>query len=177
MRCVIYLILVLLFTSCDFSNNPLFEAYYWNNKEILLETKMEVKVFGKDTIINHCDDDYKLLVYVSSRGCVSCNLNLFDWKVFLDNLQIQHNNIEPWFVVSSANYRLFELMCKANRFNYPIYYDRKEEFAKTNEFNLNKTMTIFLLDSLNRVKVVGDPVRNKNIFKLYGEVMNGDLKE
>ena len=49
--------------------------------------------------------------------------------------------------VSSKNYSLFEMTCKANGFNYPIYYDRKEEFAKTNEFNLNKTMTIFLLDS------------------------------
>ena len=80
---IIYLVLVLFLNSCDNSNNPLFETYYWSNKEILLEPKMEVKVFGKDTIINH-DDDYKLLVYVSSRGCVSCDLNLFDWKVFLE---------------------------------------------------------------------------------------------
>ena len=101
MRCVIYLMFVLLFTSCDFSNNPLFETYYWSNEEISLDTKMETKVFGKDTVVDQCNDNYKLLVYVSSRGCVSCNLNLYDWKSFLDHLQIKYKNIEPLFVVSS----------------------------------------------------------------------------
>ena len=177
MKIFICIILVFSFFSCNLSNNSFYEAYRWSGKKIVMENKMDVKILGKDTVVNFRDGYYKLLVYVSPFGCTECSFNAYGWKLVLDSLQKQQQTIEPWFVVSSKNYPIFELMCRDFNFKYPVFYDRNGDFGRINEFNYDKTVTVLLLDSLNRVKVVGDPVINKNIFKLYGEVMNGDLKE
>ncbi len=176
MRKFIYCILVLSFSSCGLSTSDLYEAYRWHGNEIDVETKMDVKVFGKDTVVHFRDDSYKLLVYVSPIGCTECKFNAYGWKLFLESLKLQKKNVEPWFVVNSYNYRIFEFMCIDNHFDYPIYYDSKGDFGVTNDFNFEKTVTVLLLDSLNNVKIVGNPTAAPGVMKLYKEELGGSLQ-
>ena len=110
MRKFIYCILVLSFSSCGLSTSDLSEAYRWHGNEIDVETKMDVKVFGKDKVVHFRDDSYKLLVYVSPIGCTECKFNAYGWKLFLESLKLQKKNIEPWFGVNSCNHDKIEVI-------------------------------------------------------------------
>ena len=59
---------------------------------------------GKDTIIpNILDHKYKVLTYIDTTGCTACRLKLFDWKLFIKELNTFSEDIAfifPDFVIA-----------------------------------------------------------------------------
>lgn len=55
----------------------------WDGKEILFPKSPIFTIKGKDTILYPILDEYKILTYVDSIGCISCKLKLPQWKEFM----------------------------------------------------------------------------------------------
>jgi hypothetical protein len=57
---------------------------------------------------------------------------------------------------------------KLNEFNYPAFIDEKDEINSLNQFpSGNRQFQCFLLDKENRVEIIGNPILNPQIEKLY----------
>ena len=56
-------------------------------REKIIFTPLNAKIMGEDTIIPHIlDHKYKILTYIDTTGCTACRLKLFDWKLFIKEL-------------------------------------------------------------------------------------------
>ena len=106
----------------------------WNGKTIIF-TPLNAKIMGKDTIIpNILDHKYKVLTYIDTTGCTACRLKLFDWKLFIKELNTFSEDIAFLFVIHSKNYQEFEDIQKANKFIYPVFYDYNANLKNINNF-------------------------------------------
>ena len=65
------------------------------------------------------------------------------------------------------NYDELEILQRANRCQLPFLYDPQGDMQKINQFPAEPAFQTFLLDSLNRVLLIGSPVENDKIWTLY----------
>lgn len=114
----------------------------------------------------------KLLVFLDSTECHNCRLSRLD--VYDDFIELESNNerFNLIFVMSpSMGYRsslLHDLYL--SRLSDVIYLDMDYQFMKHNPFIPRSTKYhSFLLDSTNRIKLVGDPGQNERLKQLYME--------
>ena len=67
-------------------------------------------------------------------------------------------------------------MQKVNGFNYPIFYDYTDTVNKINNFSKNKNLHTFLIDSTNKVKLIGNPLKSKKLLETYKKYIENELK-
>ncbi len=143
----------------------------WRGKEIILPEKMEYKIMGRDTLCSDLwDKPYKILTYVDSVGCTSCQLGLSQWKTLMDSCNQNCMKVSFLFAVYSTNYKRFGYELIIDEFNHPIIYDRNNDFFKLNKFPKAPYRT-FLLDQNNKVLLVGSPIGNPQMWALYKKVI------
>jgi len=169
-------------TSCkNKTDDPKTIVQIWNGKEVKIPASLDFKSLGNDTsssnILKH---RYKVLVYLDSNGCIACRLNLPIWKTYIDSCQQNHINVGFLFVVQSVDYKIFEQKLKNYNFTYPIIYDRYDLWNKLNDFPEDEEFRTFLLNENNHIILIGNPINNKKIRKLYDSVLtsrkSGNLK-
>lgn len=166
-------ILSLSFLSCNkLKEQPKTIIEEWYKKEILFPKKLMIKCLGHDTtnsyILNH---QYKIVVYIDSMGCTPCKLQLYQWKEFIDSSHLKRYDVSFLFIVQSTNYKGLEEELYISRFTYPIIYDPNDEFNKLNRFPKEDKYRTFLLDDKNRIVLIGSPIRNDNVKKLYVHIL------
>lgn len=115
---------------------------------------------------------HKVFVYYNSFDCVSCNLNLSDWNKFASKI----DSASPYpvmfqFVFKPRRKNELKMILKRSDFNFPFYVDEKGEFEKLNKFHKDLPFRIFLLDENNQVQIIGNPINNPQIEKLYLKVI------
>lgn len=158
----------ILLYGCNVKQEDIKEVLYWNNRSIAFVPDLLLKVQGHDTLIaGYPDKRYKILVYVGPHGCSSCQLNLYAWQYLIDSLQISHPEMDVVFVVNVLDFKEFEYFAKTNKFKHPVFYDTKGTFTKTNKFPSNKTVQVLFLNEDNKVVLVGNPLKNGNILKVF----------
>ena len=141
-------------------------------REKIIFTPLNAKIMGEDTIIPHIlDHKYKILTYIDTTGCTACRLKLFDWKLFIKELNTFSEDIAFLFVIHSKNYQEFEDIQKANKFIYPVFYDYNANLKNINNFPNDPNFQTFLLDQNNKVLIIGNPVTNNNIRQLYEYIL------
>ena len=165
--------IVIIFQCCSSSQKDIEKIVKeWQGKEIIVPHEIEFKIFGRDTL---CSDllgkSYKILTYVDSIGCTSCQLGLPHWLELIQISERQQMNVAFLFVVHSSNYHLFTLETIANEFNYPIIYDYNNSFYKLNHFPPDPYRT-FLLDGDNKVQLIGSPIESFQIWELYKKAIS-----
>jgi len=177
-RLVFVLIVCEIFFSCsnsDIKTKKIISE--WSLKEIIFPKKITYKSLSQviigNNILNH---QYKILVFVDSVGCTSCQLGLIEWKAFIDHCERNFYDLGFLFVVQSRNYSEFTEKLKLNRFTYPIIYDSKDEFNRLNQFPKENKYRTFLLNENNQVILIGSPIKNEKIWKLYIEIIQRGKK-
>ncbi len=143
-------------------------------QEIRLPDGLQSKQLGEDVPDpGFRRKDWRIVVYTDSTGCSECKLrNLVLWKDVIranDSLSVPAGIV---FVFHPKKVRELGFMLKNYEFDYPVYYDLEGEFERLNP-GLPKDVRFhtFLLDPQNRVAVVGSPVRNEKLWKLYRDEM------
>ena len=132
----------------------------WYGKEILIPTEIEYRILGRDTVSSALwDKPYKILTYIDSIGCSSCQLGLPKWKMLIDSYKLQQIDIGFLFVIHSSDYDLLSWDIKENNFRHPVIYDYNNQFDKLNRFPPAPYRT-FLLDKDNKVQLIGSPMDN-----------------
>ena len=82
-----------------------------------------------------------------------------------------------YFYFHPKNLKDLKYVLRRDRFNYPVCIDLKDEFNRLNRFPSDMTFQTFLLDSLNRVVAIGNPVHNAKVKELYLSLLTGKRKD
>lgn len=141
----------------------------WENKEIIFPEKLETKIYGKNISFVSTSHKYKILNYVDTNSCTNCRLKLHAWELLYKEINTLQLDVEIIFMVFAKEYKTLKNIQKNNHYNYPIVYDRDGNMEKLNHFPTLPNCQTFLLDSQNRVILIGNPIGNPSIWELYKE--------
>ena len=152
----------------------------WLGKKILFPENSKCSVQRKDTTIAFCkglfDTEFKVLLYADSAGCSDCRLKLFEWENLIaesDSLFHGKLNFLFFFQPKNSNSRDLEFIIHKNRFDYPVFFDVNNKLDRLNHFPKDVSFQCFLLDKNNKVLMIGNPILNSKIWKLYKEQITG----
>lgn len=156
----------LLFVNCKDKSGINSLVKEWHTKTFILPDN-SLRVNQKNNI-NPLSKQIKLVTMVNA-DCGRCILSLQQWKVFMSS--IDTNKVGFIFILfSSDNFMTFnELGDSIINFNYPYYLDFDKKIFKKNKISDKKVFQTFLLDSLNHVLLIGDPIGNNDLSNLYQE--------
>lgn len=170
----------MIFSILSCSNNPRIGTSI--NNEILK------KVIGSKLIIPKGMKSYNTIYrpdsIVISRyyiykiidvSCGSCLAMLTEWEKYM--LTFKNSNVQLCFIcISDDDFQLFEYIYDNNGFpNYPfpLFFDKEMQFIKMNSFIMGRPdYNTILTDKDNSIMLIGDPLINKKIDKLYQRYLN-----
>lgn len=141
----------------------------WNNKEIRFPDNPVFTRFVTDTVPYRIPkSDYKVVVFVDSVGCISCKLQLPKWKEFMHEVDsLSDGNVPFVFFFQTKDVSELRYILKRDNFSHPVCIDTEDSFYKLNRFPKEMMFQTFLIDSENRVKVIGNPIHNLSVKDLY----------
>ncbi|MCK9311409.1 MAG: DUF1573 domain-containing protein [Bacteroidales bacterium] len=172
-RIVLILSLTILLLTSSCQNKKEREAKKivteWIGKVIKIPKDIQFSVFGKDTICTALiQKPFKVLLYVDSIGCLSCRLQLSDWKILMEEVDsIAPGKVGFIFIFQPEIEEELQILLRQNKMNYPVIIDLTNEINKRNHFPNKQTYQCFLLDKNNKVMMVGNPVHNPQIWNLF----------
>ena len=145
----------------------------WENKQIRYPSNMLLtNLNGDSTAFDKTGYKYTIMMYVDSIGCMSCKLQLKEWKLFVEKMNIENpNTVCILLVFHSSNKRNIRHLLKKNAFNYPVFFDIQDSLNLLNHFPIDDSFRSFLLDRDNKVVIIGNPIHNPNIKKLYEKII------
>jgi hypothetical protein len=129
----------------------------------------------KDTFDKYAfnsNNEYKLLLYTDSSGCTNCKLRIHIWKSYIKEL---HDKVNFLFYFHPKNEEELMFTLKEEKFTYPVYIDRSDNFNKLNKLPSDIQYQCFLLNAKNEIISVGNPVHNYGIWELYKQIVSGEI--
>ena len=172
---IFLLLLVLCMVSCGRqAMDAQFIVREWTGKEILFPQNSVFTIGGKDTVEMSHSFPYKVLSYIDPNGCLSCKLQLSEWKQFvkyLDYLKI--DSVQCLFYSAPQNKASLLHEFEVNLFHYPVCIDERDSLNKLNHFPSEMEFQTFLLDKDNKVLAIGNPVLNPGVKELYLKIIQG----
>ena len=78
--------------------------------------------------------------------------------------------------MQTPNPKKIDIICKKNKFDYPIFYASKNNINKINNFPEQIEYQTFLLNQDNRVLIIGNPIKNEKLWNLYLRTINNSAK-
>lgn len=147
----------------------------WNNKEIRFPDNPVFTHYVTDTVPYRIPkSDYKVVVFVDSVGCISCKLQLPKWKEFMHEVDsLSDGNVPFVFFFQTKDVSELRYILRRDNFSHPVCIDTEDSFNKLNRFPDVMTFQTFLVDSGNRVKVIGNPIHNLSVKELYLKELTG----
>lgn len=150
-------------------------VHEWNGKEIRFPSHPVFTRFVTDTVPYRIPKtDYKVVVFVDSVGCISCKLQLPKWKEFMHEVDsLCEGKVSFVFFFQSANVKELRYILRRDGFSLPVCIDADDSFNSLNHFPGEMMFQTFLVDSENRVKVIGNPIHNLSVKDLYLKELAG----
>lgn len=119
--------------------------------------------------------EIKVLTVVDSNSCTECRLKLYDWRKYIEEIDSINLDITFIFIVHAKDSSLIEIIKEKNKFNYPIFYDYTNKMEQLNHFPKDSRFQTFLLDKNNKVILIGNPIGNSYMWKLYKKVFSEEV--
>lgn len=168
-----FLYILPIFFICSCTNNRLIkDMRSLMGQQITVSVDWNTVLKGKDTVLSDFTKvPIKLIVWVDSLGCTSCEANsMYMWKDianYADSLS-QWFNIIFLFTPKKKDLPALSTVLTRELLDYPIFIDLNGRFVRQNP-NLpkNRQLHTFLLDKNNKVVMVGSPLYNPTLWKLY----------
>lgn len=141
----------------------------WSHKRISFPDNPVFTRFVTDTVPYRIPKTgYKVVVFVDSVGCISCKLQLPKWKEFMHEVDsLGGGNVPFIFFFQTKDVRELRYILKRDNFLHPVCIDTEDIFNRLNRFPGEMMFQTFLVDSENRVRVIGNPIHNLSIKDLY----------
>lgn len=150
-------------------------AEEWLNKEIRFPERITFVDYKKDTFpYAFSPAAYKVIIYTDSVGCLSCKLQLTEWKRMIRQVDSATNGSVPFlfFLHSNDSAHILYLLKRA-RFEHPVCMDTAGVLNRLNRFPPDEAFHTFLVNRHNRVTVIGNPIHNTGVKDLYLSVLTG----
>ncbi len=136
------------------------------NKSLNIEN---VVFYSKNDSVLHRSDYYSIIIR-SNVSCGTCFGDyLYQWQAVVDSMSASSIEITPLFIFPATDEsKIQDIKKTMDSLNFYYSFDLST-FCSNNSFvNVAKTsFSTFLVDEKFVVKIVGDPVYNKAIIKLY----------
>lgn len=166
------IIVCLVIISCNEGTNVKKDLAKLCLKPIKIPTNIIVNYNGKDSLMDDfLTADLKFVIYFDSTNCISCFSNKLDvWQLMFKYADLFNGELKFYFIFyppkngrDGLNIELRNL-----KMNYPVLIDEKGDFERLNpHLPKNKQLHTFLLDENNNVILVGNPLNNKEVEKLF----------
>jgi hypothetical protein len=139
------------------------------------------QVLYKDSLYNKkqklINENSKLKVITLIWGeCQSCVKDLKKWNEFFEFVRAK-SDVEMYFYLNIQDIRFFKKNYYHNDFfKYPLILDKNLNYINKNDLPFkNKVYQTFLLNSKNKVILIGNPIYNDKLMKLYKKEINKRL--
>lgn len=171
MKITIFIFFLLVTVSCQNSERKQIEQLVeeWTGREILLPERPVFTRFATDTLSYAIPTArHKVIVFVDSVGCISCKLQLPKWEELIDEVDsLNDGNVPFVFFFQTKDVRELRYILRRDNFSHPVCIDTEDSFYRLNRFPGEMMFQTFLIDSENRVKVIGNPIHNLSVKDLY----------
>ena len=147
----------------------------WQGKRIVIPDSMYT-IQGNRYFVDTALYRYRILNYVDSVGCLSCNLKLQEWNMLSKEFQDKNCQVIPLFVFYPGNVakiREIRTLAKNNKTDFPIIIDTLNVINRLNKFPEDTRFHTYLLDKDNKVLAIGNPVLNPAVKELYLKIIQG----
>ncbi|MCL1616074.1 DUF1573 domain-containing protein [Bacteroides sp. ET71] len=147
----------------------------WQGKRIVIPDSMYT-IQGNRYFVDTALYRYRILNYVDSVGCLSCNLKLQEWNMLSKEFQDKNCQVTPLFVFYPGNVakiREIRTLAKNNKTDFPIIIDTLNVINRLNKFPEDTRFHTYLLDKDNKVLAIGNPVLNPAVKELYLKIIQG----
>jgi hypothetical protein len=150
----------------------------WTGKQIKFPDDILCVAIGVETdCIPLSNLSYKMLMYVDSVGCISCKLRLPDWNVVLAEADsLFPGKVDFLFFFQPKDERELTYLFRRDNFRHSVFLDRENRLNKLNHFSSSMEYRCFLLDSNNKVLLVGNPALNPKVWELYKRQISGNAQ-
>ncbi len=178
-RNIIFLSFLLL-TACACSKSPKEELLLLRSTPIQLPKNSIITYLGKDTLAtDYFRSKYKVVIYTDSTSCSSCALNkLYLWEDLIEWSDKSGDSVKYYFVFNPPMNDNIRIALRNSMLDYPMLLDSLGEFERLNpHLPKNKAMHTFLLDENNNVVLVGNPLLNPKIEKMFKEIIEEKLSK
>ena len=130
---------------------------------------------GKKIILPRLSDSFKYnekakMVTKINGNCFQCVYRLKFWSSFISKVEetCENCNIQYYFYISGTDTSAFKTINDSLiQFSYPVIFDQNNSFYKLNKLLENSLYHTMLLDSLDKVLLIGTPIMNKKLQALY----------
>jgi len=150
------------------------------SKVILPVGSMEVICSKQEVNMVHQKNYYKVILYNDSAVCSPCEVkSLLEWGYYSSSLKKEKGidlSIIPIFSPSSKDYNSLKCAIKNVKPSFPVYIDRDNGVMKNNpQIPSNPLFHTLILDHEDKVVLVGNPLRNVEIEKLFLQLVSENL--
>lgn len=167
---VVLLFFVVMLFSCERTQQEIIADTYteWMGKQIKMPQNSVFTIDARDTVEVEYQDNYKIVMYVDSIGCLACHLGLKSWDRFATMVDSLTGGKVPTLIFVNVSQRKnIEKVLELHPYHRPICVDFKDEYNRLNNLSEYEMFRSFLLDEKNRVVLIGNPIRNTKVADLY----------
>lgn len=154
---------------------------YWAGRTIEIDSTLPFTVQGLDTVQydQYFNSPYKMLVWADSLGCTSCQLQLDKLKEFVEFTERElHAKLPVLLYLNNKDVNKMVVMLRTSTYKTPVYIDNNTTSKLADyKFSKNPDLNVFLLDSTNKVVVIGYPIHNEKIKDLYFKKLMKSMAE
>ena len=156
-------------------NDRLREVKKLMGRKIVFDSSLEPIACNMAEAQNPLDAKVKIVAYIDEMACTNCALKiLIDWQESMVDMDKRVEFVPVIYPVDKA--KLQDFLC-ANDVKYELMYDAENKFKKQNRLDVSYLNRTFLLDSNNRIVLVGEPIGNPTLWKLYVDTANKLIAE
>lgn len=163
---LLLMLLMLLILACNKASKHELDniVSVWMGKEVILPG------LNKFNIQNSNPSGLKIVTRINGN-CYSCLMQLKEWQIIKEDIS-QTVSIPFYFYIVVSDSTMYKILNKQEiHFNYPVIFDPFDEFRKLNRLEDNSIFHSMLLDSNNRILLIGNPVNNMKMQNLYKNII------
>ena len=149
----------------------------YQNKTLTLPLPDSILHKGQMTSIRKSglkSNKLKISTYINGK-CHSCIKGFSKWLDLIDIANRSTNFNIVFYVYTNDKNEFKEYFYPSVIHDYPLIIDKKKQYLKSNEIPEFGQFKTFLLNNNNRVILVGNPINNEKLMKLYKEEINKRL--
>ena len=161
-ECFFYFFFVLLFAVCSCSNKANTTDYVKNLRG--------QKVWFEESVTDTLKESKKLILMPDTGDCTTCAMQVYDWYIYKLDLDKHELNCDIIYVLNDS-VRLDKSIANLMKRYKLNYIANLSSFYSENKILKDVPFTTFLIDKANKIKLVGSPIDNDKLWKLYKQAL------
>lgn len=136
----------------------------WKGKRLTLNLSEFKKINEEEWVLPEYSN-YSLLHYVNV-DCSICVAEMKEWAKYLDD-NVNNSHLNILFIASGDHEAFIEHLVTTNEidFNYPIYFDKYNQFYQDNGIVSDKRFHTFVINNFDEIEFIGNPLKVDGLSK------------